>query len=294
MKNGPAHPALQALARECAVPLTSPTSLHLRHGDGGEAIVQTADDGALLMHARWPWSVEGVDDSARAWTRLLVRNAPLADQHPLVHAVDAARQEIVAFARLQQADQQPPHALRAWAQACLAQLVNASVANASVANEPVANESIDPAFAAPAHDEEAFAALWRALGHDHDLPEEDPDQPLSWTLVPDDGVPVRLSWHPTTGEVLLRAIVSVLPTAIDDDAPYFQRLLGAHLFGEQTSGSVFAIDEDEAELIVWHRESVARLSADELSCLLGHVSALALSFAPGADNDSRRACHGER
>ena len=102
-------------------------------------------------------------------------------------------------------------------------------------------------------------------------------------------MPVRLSWLPATGEVLLRAIVSVLPTELDDDAAYFQRLLNAHLLSEETSGSVFAIDEAQAELIVWHREPVALLSGTDLSSLVAHVAALALSFAPGEDNDSRRA-----
>lgn len=240
--------------------------LRLPCDGSGDALVQATEDGALVIHGQSPVPDEGDEDERMLlWTQLLARNAPQEVMHTAVHGLDTRGQAITVHSRLAHADRYTASELVQWARAFMAGPTHEAAA-------PAHN----------AHGDEAFWALWQALGRQHTLPADDPNHPLSWMLVPDGGPPVQVSYIPASGDVQLRAVVSVLPTDAPDDQPYFLELLQANRFGIDTAGSVFAIDEDLSEIIVWHREPARFLGVDELSCLVGHVADLARRFAPSA------------
>lgn len=260
------RPAMRRLAEDLGLSFTDDAPLRLPRGTQNDAFVQATEDGALVIHSHWPMpDNDDEDERVLLWANLLARNAPQEPVQASVHGLDARNQVIAIHSRLARADRRSPSEVMQWARAFVVKLAHET-----------------PAPVHHAHGDEAFAALWQALGREHVLPAEDPAHPQNWMLVPDEGPPVQVSYLEATGDVLLRAVVSVLPTDAHDDQSYFLDLLQANRFGMDTAGSVFAIDEDLAELIVWHREPARWLSVDELSCLIGHVGELARRFAPNA------------
>jgi hypothetical protein len=260
---------MRRLAEALGLACSDDASLQLPSEGMTKALIQAGADGTLLIHGQSSVPDEGDEDERELlWAHLLARNAPQASVHTTVHGWDEQGHTITLHSRLARADRYTLDELVQWTRAFASGTTHHTVAPDH-----------------RAHDDQAFAMLWQALGHEYELPADDPAHPNSWMLVPDEGPPVEVLYLEATGEVLLRATVSVLPTEAADDQPYFRALLQANWLGTDTAGSVFAIDEDLSEIIVWHREPARWLSAQELSCLIGHIADLARRFAPGADAD---------
>lgn len=255
------HVILNALAHELGVEHTEGHALQMSTRNGINAVVQAAGDGALVIHALGA-EIAGEEEEPYALMQALASNAPSNDGTP-IHALLEDGNQWVVFNRLPCAEGQTAQSMAAWATRFLAQL-----------------DTTVPGGAWPAADARPHLLnLWQGLCEQLGLETSDDDL-RTQPVIPDDGLPVTLALDTDSGDIELRAIVTVLPTELDDDTPYFRRLLQAHALGLHTGGAVFAIDADAQELVVWLRAPANRLTATDLAGLIEHISSLAAQFAP--------------
>ncbi len=219
-------------------------------------------DGALVI--RMPvMRPPAAHDPVHGLAQLLARNMPTDTPFAVVHALEPGHDNPVAFARLNRVSDASIAVVQRWVSCCRAW-------------ETGENAAPDPETDAPA----SFEAVWQSLSTDFDLPASEGPSSAAVTLVPDGGTPVQLAWRPHAGDVLLRAVVDVLPTEADDDSEWFRLLLETNLHGVATGGSVFAIDGAQDEVIVWHAAPMDGLTGERLAGLINHVSRMAARFGP--------------
>ncbi len=258
---------VERLARDLGLTFVHDQALRVPHERLGEAHVQLLGEDSLLIQRPFPVDHHGNEqdsgETALLWVELLVRNCPGAASPRALYGLDGEGMPW-AFGRLDHASRFSPEDILRWCEAFIAY--------------DGTDETTVATAASPFHP--AFEALWRDFSSAHGDVAEDQALNNTWTVLPEEGVPVQVTYEPHSGDLWLRALVSVLPTEAADDEAYFHQLLQANLLGIQTNGSVLAIDADENELIVWHRESVRILGADELAHLIAQVSRLAQQLAP--------------
>lgn len=254
--------SLSELARELGVAHTEGSALQIPASHAASVFVQSTEDGALVIHAPGA-PLPDEETMPYALIQALALNTP-RDDRASVHALHADDPDHwLVFDRLPRADLRSVPVLADWVKRFLAHLEGKSI-------EPTLPADV------PIHLDGHWRGLCDALG----LESSDTDGMQTQPVVPDDGLPVTLALDAETGDIELRATVSVLPTELDDDGPCWRRLLQAHALGADTAGAVFAIDEAAQELVVWLRVPAGAITASELASLIDHVSSLAARFTP--------------
>ncbi len=270
------QPILERLAADLGVALAGDSTVRVPLMDGTDALVQAADDGALLIHAcRQPETDPRVDPT-QALGELLARNAPWASPPGAVFAIDADESDVIAFSRMGRPALMTPSAILRWVSAFITDTTGEVATTGPMALLD------EPAVVVQARADE-FGSLKSELFSLFGVSTEEHDDAGPWMLVPDSGVPVTVGYWPQTGDVFLRSVLSVLPTEASDDERLFRDLVQAHAFGAGTAGSFFAIDEASDEIIVWRCEPVTGLQVADLAAGIANVSAVAQHFTPRPD-----------
>src|SRR4051794_25840797 len=90
---------LQRLSTDLSVALEPGAPLRLPLNDEIHALVQPTDDGALLIHARWPSEIQESVDPQEFLADLLCRNVPTSESSPgVVFGLEDS--DVVAFSRI--------------------------------------------------------------------------------------------------------------------------------------------------------------------------------------------------
>jgi len=198
---------------------------------------------------------------------------PSATRHTMNFGVEENGSEIIAFSRIERPDTLLQEEIVYWVSSFLG-----NIASEDARDEDDENLEVRGSFT-PMFDVE-FDAVWNELAEIFGMPISVDEVAKPCMVVPDSGVPVSVEYRPDAGDVILRSVLSILPTEATDDERLFKNLLQAHLFGLDTAGAVFAVDEDAEEIIVWRAESIRQLRADRLAMLIENVSAVARYFEP--------------
>lgn len=220
--------------------------------------------GTLTAHAALADGAPGLDEEALA--SLLAANAPGHLRLGTVRGIDGSTGRVVLFRRFEDSAAWPRPALAA----ALASLAADAAGQAAPAEAPGA---LLPQAADP---DDVFLQAWREFAHASGL-EAGAESPV--VLDCGIGTPVAVELLPESGRVVVKALLSVLPTDTDDDEPLLRGLLEDHALGIATEGAVFALDEQESELIVWREIGLESLTGERLRKEVERVAAAAWGWS---------------